>query len=183
MRIVGGKFKGRKFTPPAKNWPTRPTTDFAKEALFNILHNSWDFETMKVLDLFGGTGSLSYEFISRGCLDVTCVDKFGGCISFIKKTVATLQIENEIKIIRSDVFKFIAKTNQKYNLIFADPPYAIPRMEEIPDLIFQHELLADEGWLVLEHSNLHEFQNHSHFFDKRNYGGTTFSFFRPASDG
>ncbi|MCB0458370.1 MAG: RsmD family RNA methyltransferase, partial [Flavobacteriaceae bacterium] len=107
MRIVGGKFKSRRFNPPAKNWPTRPTTDFAKEGLFNILLNHWDFESIKVLDLFGGTGSHSYEFISRGCCDVTYVDKFPGCVAFVKKTAKELDIEKCIHIIKGDVFKFI----------------------------------------------------------------------------
>ena len=104
MRIIGGKFKGRRFNPPAKNWPTRPTTDYAKEGLFNILMNNVDFKTLKVLDLFGGTGNHSYEFISRGCTDVTYVDKFQGCISFVKKLSKELKIDDYIKIVKSDVF-------------------------------------------------------------------------------
>ncbi|MEM6966625.1 MAG: RsmD family RNA methyltransferase [Bacteroidota bacterium] len=178
MRIIGGKFKGRRFHPPAKNWPTRPTTDFSKEGLFNILNNHWDFKAMKVLDLFGGTGNHSYEFISRGCEDVTYVDKFGGCISFVRKTAKTLDIENKIKIVRADVFKFIEKTTAKYDYIFAGPPYPLPTIDEIPDLIFKHELLLAGGWLVLEHNSNHDFKEHANYFDERHYGGTIFSFFK-----
>ena len=178
MRIIGGKFKGRRFTPPAKKWPTRPTTDFSKEGLFNILNNTWDFEEMKVLDLFGGTGNHSYEFISRGCKDVTYVDKFGGCVAFVKKTAELLKIENEINIIRGDVFKFIDKSSSKFDYIFAGPPYPLPTIDEIPDLIFKNELLAEDGWFVMETNSNHDFKDHPQFFDERHYGGTIFWFFK-----
>ena len=178
MRIIGGKFKGRRFNPPAKNWPTRPTTDFSKEGLFNILNNNWDFEDMKVLDLFGGTGNHSYEFISRGCEDVTYVDKFGGCVAFVKKTAQILDIEDKIKIVKADVFKFIEKTQNKYDYIFAGPPYPLPRIDEIPDLIFKYQLLAEDGWFVMEHNSNHDFKDHPQYFDERHYGGTIFSFFK-----
>ncbi len=178
MRIIGGQFKGRRFNPPAQNWPTRPTTDFAKEGLFNILNNNFEFSEMKVLDLFGGTGSHSYEFISRGCEKVTYVDKFGGCVSFVKKMVETLEIQESINIIRSDVFKFIDRAFEQYDYIFAGPPYALPGLDSLPDLIFKKELLQKEGWFVLEHNPNHNFQTHSHFFDERNYGKTIFSFFK-----
>jgi len=178
MRIVGGKFKGRKFIPPAKNWPTRPTTDFSKEALFNILNNTWDFEGMKVLDLFGGTGNHSYEIISRGCNDVTYVDKFGGCVSFVKQTAKTLDIEDKINIIRGDVFKFIETTHLKFDYIFCGPPYPLPQLADLPDLIFKYKLLTEEGWAVVEHNAIHDFKKHEQFFDERKYSGTIFSFFR-----
>ena len=177
MRIIGGQFKGRKFFPPAKNWPTRPTTDYAKEGLFNILLNHFDFESLEVLDIFGGTGSHSYEFISRGCEDVIYVDKFSGCIDFVKKTAQTLDIENNIRIIRMDVFKFIKSTHHKFNYIFAGPPYDLPDLDTIPDLIFSHKLLKDGGWLVLEHDANHSFQNHPLCFRERSYGKAIFSFF------
>lgn len=178
MRIIGGQFKGRRFNPPAQNWPTRPTTDFAKEGLFNILSNNFEFAELKVLDLFGGTGSHSYEFISRGCEKVTYVDKFGGCVSFVKKMVETLEIQESINIIRSDVFKFIDRAFEQYDYIFAGPPYALPGLDSLPDLIFKKELPQKEGWFVLEHNPNHDFQTHSHFFDERNYGKTIFSFFK-----
>jgi 16S rRNA (guanine(966)-N(2))-methyltransferase RsmD len=177
MRIISGKFKGRRFNPPADNWPTRPTTDFAKEGLFNILNNRIDFEATKVLDLFGGTGSHSYEFISRGCADVTYVDKFPGCIKFVQKTAEELQIKDSIHIVRADVFKFIESTKEKFDYIFAGPPYPLPNLDTIPDLIFQYELLAVEGVFVLEHNPNHDFSTNEHFVEVRNYGKTLFSFF------
>ena len=123
MRIISGQFKGRRFSPPASKWPTRPTTDFAKEGLFNILQNNLNFEEIKVLDLFGGTGSHSYEFISRGCRDVTYVDQFAGCVKFVKKTAEQLDIQDFIKVVNSDVFKFIERTTER-SLHFCRP--AIP---------------------------------------------------------
>ncbi len=177
MRIISGKFGGRRFYPPAKNWPTRPTTDYAKEGLFNIIHNNLDIESLKVLDLFGGTGNHSYEFISRGCTDVTYVDKFRGCVTFVKKTAKELDIESNISIFKMDVFKFIERSKQKYDYIFAGPPYPLPTIPLIPDLIFEKELLQPDGWFVLEHNPNHSFQNNPHLFDVRNYGTTIFSFF------
>ena len=178
MRIIGGKFKSRKFYPPAKNWPTRPTTDYAKEGLFNIITNNFDFENLKVLDLFGGTGNHSYEFISRGTTDVTYVDKFGGCISFVHQTAKTLDIESNIKIFRADVFKFIKRTKDKYDYIFAGPPYGMPALDTLPDLIFEYQLLKEDGWFVLEHNPNHDFSNHSKLHSVRNYGKTIFSIFK-----
>ncbi|MFK8101224.1 MAG: RsmD family RNA methyltransferase [Saprospiraceae bacterium] len=177
MRIIGGEFKGRKFFPPAKNWPTRPTTDFAKEGLFNMLYNSLDFEEVKVLDIFGGTGNHSYEFISRGCRDVTYVDRHGPCVAFVKKTAKVLEIEDRIRIFKMDVFKFIEKCPDQFDYIFAGPPYAISTMESIPDLIIQRKLLKKGAYLVLEHDPNHDFQQHSCFVKARNYGKTIFSFF------
>lgn len=179
MRIIGGKFKGRKFIPPAKNWPTRPTTDFAKEGLFNIITNNFDFEELKVLDLFGGTGSHGYEFISRGCKDVTYVDKFGGCVAFVKKTAALLEIEPYLKIYKSDVFKFIKSTKQQYDYIFAGPPYPLPTLDTIPDVIFKHDLVKEGGWLVLEHNPNHDFKSQGNYHNERHYGKTIFSIFTP----
>jgi 16S rRNA (guanine(966)-N(2))-methyltransferase RsmD len=178
MRIIGGKFKGRRFSPPADNWPTRPTTDYAKEGLFNILTNILDFDEVKVLDLFGGTGSHGYEFISRGCTDVTYVDKFPACVAFVKKTAEALEIEDLIKIVRSDVFQYIAHATTQYDYIFAGPPYGLPTLDSIPDAIFEKELLAEDGLFVLEHNPHHSFKNHPHFFQERNYGKTIFSFFK-----
>lgn len=181
MRIIAGQFKGRRFYPPADKWPTRPTTDFAKEALFNILENNFDFEKMKVLDLFGGTGNHTYEFISRGCRAVTYVDNFVPCIKFVEKTAQTLYIEQFIKIVKSDVFKFIDRNREKYDYIFAGPPYALPTIDTLPELIFQNDLLEPGGWFVLEHNPNHSFKQHPRFSQERNYGKTIFSFFvKPA---
>jgi 16S rRNA (guanine966-N2)-methyltransferase len=178
MRIIAGKFKGRRFHPPADNWPTRPTTDFAKEGLFNILNNQLDFEATKALDLFGGTGSHSYEFISRGCEDITYVDKFPSAVQFVRKTAKELKIEDQIKIFQMDVFRFIQQTTVKYDYIFAGPPYGLPTIDTIPDLIFEKELLAEDGMFVMEHNPHHEFLTHPHLVDVRNYGKTIFSFFK-----
>jgi 16S rRNA (guanine966-N2)-methyltransferase len=178
MRIIGGKFKGRRFSPPADNWPTRPTTDFAKEGLFNILQNHFDFAELKVLDLFGGTGSHSYEFISRGCLDVTYVDKFQPAVAFVRKTAQVLGIEPCLRIVKGDVFKFMAFTGERYDYIFAGPPYALPTIDDIPGLVFLHQLLKPGGWLVMEHNPNHSYTAHPHFFQDRHYGKTIFSFFR-----
>jgi len=178
MRIISGQFKGRRFYPPADKWPTRPTTDYAKEGLFNILANRIDFEEIKVLDLFGGTGNHSYEFISRGCKNVTYVDKFGGAVTFVKKTAKELDIEDHINIFRSDVFKFITRTSQQYDYIFAGPPYGMPALDSIPNLIFEHNLLSEEGLFVLEHNPNHDFSQHPYLTEVRNYGKTLFSFFQ-----
>jgi len=177
MRIIGGKFKGRKFYPPADKWPTRPTTDFAKEGLFNILQNRLDFSEIAVLDLFGGTGSHGYEFISRGCEDVTYVDKFGPAINFVKKTAKTLEIEDNMTIFRTDVFRFVKMSPKKYDYIFAGPPYELPIIDTIPDLIFTHELLKPDGLFVMEHNPNHGYEDHPNFQQVRNYGKTLFSFF------
>ena len=140
MRIISGKFKGRRFYPPADNWPTRPTTDFAKEGLFNILTNNFDFEDIKVLDLFGGTGNHTYEFISRGCLDVTYVDKHAPAVRFVRETTKKLEIEDNLRIIQGDVFKFISAAYEQFDYIFAGPPYGLAGLDSIPDKIFEKKL-------------------------------------------
>lgn len=178
MRIVGGRFKGRRFNPPADNWPTRPTTDFSKEALFNILNNRLDFEEVRFLDLFGGTGNHSYEFISRGCTDVTYVDKFPGCVQFVRKTAKELGIESFLKIMQMDVFKFMDYTTLQYDYIFAGPPYGLSTIDTIPGLIFEKKLLAPGGLFVMEHNPHHEFTDDPRLVDVRNYGQTIFSFFQ-----
>ena len=183
MRIIAGQFKGRRFNPPADKWPTRPTTDFAKEALFNILENSFHFDEIKVLDLFGGTGSHCYEFVSRGCRDVTYVDQFGPCVKFVHQTLKTLEIEACVKVVKSDVFKFIERATAQYDYVFAGPPYPLPTIDTIPDLVFEKKMLQPEGWLVLEHNAHHNFSQHPRFLQARHYGGTIFSFFEePAQE-
>lgn len=177
MRIIGGKFGGRRFNPPANNWPTRPTTDYAKEALYNILQHKIDFEDTKMLDLFGGTGNHCYEFLSRGSNNVTYVDKFGKCIAFVKKTARELDFENELTIIRSDVYRFIKSSQEQYDFIFGDPPYDLKSLSDLPDYIFGHNLLSGGGMLVIEHDNRNSFEEHSRIVDVRKYGGCMFSFF------
>lgn len=183
MRIIGGIFKGRRFSPPADHWPTRPTTDIAKEGLFNILNNLIDFEDTKVLDIFGGTGNHSYEFISRGSQQVTYVDKFGPAVAFVRQTARTLGIESQLRIIRGDAFKFIAQCPEDFDYIFAGPPYGMPELDTIPNLIFEHQLLRAAGIFVLEHNPHHRFEDHPFFWQKRSYGQTIFSFFQyPQAD-
>ncbi|MEO7176478.1 MAG: RsmD family RNA methyltransferase [Saprospiraceae bacterium] len=177
MRIISGKYKGRRFSPPADKWPTRPTTDFAKEALFNILNNLLDFEESSVLDLFGGTGSHCYEFISRGCTDVTYVDQLAPAVAFVKKTIESLGEANSIRIVQSDVFQFIHNSGASYDYIFAGPPYPLKNLDSIPDKIFAHKMLNEDGLFILEHNAQHDFSNHEHFSQMRKYGGTHFTFF------
>lgn len=177
MRIINGKFKGRRFSPPT-NITARPTTDFAKESLFNIITNNYfDLENTSALDLFSGTGSISFEFISRGCLNVTAIEMSEKHLAFIKKTSAELKINN-LKTSRIDVFRFLKSCNQKYDIIFADPPYQLESLKTLPDLIFEYLLLTEEGLFVLEHGNSNSFSTHPHFIEHRSYGNVHFSFFK-----
>jgi 16S rRNA (guanine966-N2)-methyltransferase len=176
MRIISGKYGSRRLHPPA-NLPVRPTTDFAKESLFNILNNIIDFEGLNVLDLFAGTGSISLEFVSRGSSEVTSVDKDSRCISFIIKTCEEFKIDS-LKAYRSDVFAFIKHSIKKYDLIFADPPYDLSSINTIPDKIFEKTLLKPGGILIIEHSRDIDFSKHPDFSQHRNYGKVNFSFFK-----
>lgn len=179
MRIIGGQFKGYRFNPPADKWPTRPTTDFSKEALYNILLNILDLEEVKFLDLFGGSGNHCYEMISRGAAEATYVDKFGSCVKFVHGMVEKLGIEDQVTIVKMDVFKYIETCKSQYNYIFAGPPYAMSTIPTIPDKILQHNLLAPDGILVVEHNPHVKFTHHPHLTQVRNYGQTYFSFFSP----
>lgn len=160
-----------------KNFPSRPTTDFAKENLFNVLNNQIDFEGLNVLDLFTGTGSISFEFASRGADRITSIEKDFKSVKFIKKTIVDLKFEN-IDIKCADAFKIIKKTPEKYDLIFADPPYDMKGIETLPDLIFENELLKDDGLFILEHSQDYDFKSHSRLKELRKYGSVHFSMFR-----
>jgi 16S rRNA (guanine(966)-N(2))-methyltransferase RsmD len=175
MRIIGGKLKGIRFEPP-KNIPTRPTTDFAKEGLFNIINNSFNFDNIKVLDLFGGTGSLSYEFASRGCTDITTVEIFPKCADFIRKTVVQHKL-TAIKVVQANVFSFIESNSQQFDVIFAGPPYPLENLATLPDLVFQHKMVEGDGWFILEHNPNHNFESHANFLKYKNYGTTIFSIF------
>lgn len=177
MRIIGGDFGGRVIQPPLKKWPTRPTTDMAKEALYNILANSLDFRKVSMLDLFGGTGAHALEFLSRGSTDVTYVDAYGKCVHWLKQEVKKLDVEEHIEIVKADVLKFIPKCNRKYDVIFADPPYAIPFLAALPDKILNQELLKKDGLLIIEHGNNVSFEDHSNYTQHRSYGQSRFSFF------
>ena len=176
MRIVSGKYRGRRLVPPV-NLPVRPTTDFAKEGLFNVLNNMVDFESLHVLDLFSGTGSIAFEFLSRGAIEVTAIDSNHRCIEFIKKTAETFGADN-IKAVKSNSFVFIKRMVATYDLVFADPPYDLEGVEAMPDLIFESGLLAGDGLFVLEHSSGYKFEKNPHFDSHRNYGSVNFSFFK-----
>ena len=176
MRIISGKLGGRRINPPAQMPYTRPTTDIAKEGLFNILQNNLDFEELKTLDLFGGTGSISYELASRGASDLTIVEKDSQMFNFIKKTAADLGLM-QIKMVKSDVFRFLENCHEKFDFIFAGPPYALTAIDEIPKLIFEKGLLNKGGWFILEHTPRNNYQTYPHFLREKNYGTTVFSFF------
>jgi 16S rRNA (guanine(966)-N(2))-methyltransferase RsmD len=176
VRIISGKFKGRRIFPP-KNLPVRPTTDMSKEALFNVLNNHFSFEGLKVLDLFSGTGNISFEFASRGSDNITSVDADFGCVKFIKQVAE--EYDFNIAAMRSDVFKFLEKNTNSYDIIFADPPYALDQktFENIVTLVFQQELLREDGMMVIEHSKYTKLDHMIHFSFKKSYGGSIFSFF------
>ncbi len=176
MRIISGKFKGKPFYPN-KKFIARPTTDFAKEGLFNILNNSIDFSDLEILDLFSGTGSISYEFLSRGCKMVHAVEKNRNHTEFISKTGNELKVTN-LKIFTYDVFKFVKHPPKLYDIIFADPPYDLKNLENIPDLIFENKILKPDGIFILEHSNKNNFTEHKNFYNNKNYGKVNFSFFK-----
>jgi 16S rRNA (guanine966-N2)-methyltransferase len=176
MRIISGIHGGRRIQPPANMPHTRPTTDIAKEGLFNILQNQLDFEVLTTLDLFGGTGCISYEFASRGVTDLTIVEMDTKMYDFIKKTSDELGFKN-FKVIKSEVFSFIKSCTNKYDFIFAGPPYALSTIDEIPNLIFERDLLKPEGRFVLEHTPRNDFRKERHYVRERNYGTTIFSTF------
>ncbi len=175
MRIIGGTLKGKTILPPP-GYKARPTTDFAKEGLFNILDNEYEFEDLKVLDLFGGTGSIAFEFASRGASRVYCVEMARENASFIKTEAARLGLGN-VTMVRDNVFDFLPICHEKFDLIFADPPYALEGLETLPDQIFSHDLLHPGCYFILEHGGEHSFQTHPRFVKERHYGRVHFSFF------
>ena len=176
MRIIGGEHGGRKFNPPNNMPYTRPTTDIAKEGLFNVVQNNLDFEEIKTLDLFGGTGSISYELASRGVTDLTIVEKDIAMYEFIKKTSTALKLEN-FKVVKLDVFKFILNCTDKFDFIFAGPPYALTTIDDLPKRIFEKQLLNKDGWFVLEHTPRNDYKTFPYYKTERNYGSTIFSTF------
>lgn len=181
MRIISGLYKSRKIVAP-KNLPVRPTTDMAKESLFNILNNNFYFDDISVLDLFAGTGNISYEFASRGTEQITCVDQDFGCIKFINETAN--KFEMSIQTIKSDVFKFLEKTSIQANIIFADPPYNFSeeQFSKIPELVFQNNTLLEDGVLIIEHSKHTDLSSLNHYSYSKSYGGNMFSFFENKED-
>ena len=182
MRIISGTLGGRVLQPPMKKWPTRPTTDIAKEALYNIISNRIAFEDAVMLDLFGGTGAHIFEFLSRGCTDVTYVDMYPKCVSWVKRQIEFLGFEKESKIVRMDVSEFIKRHgvsdgSPDFNFIFADPPYALPWLPQLPSMILDNLLLSEKGILVIEHGSDVNFENHMRCTESRKYGQSRFSFF------
>ncbi|WP_428329467.1 16S rRNA (guanine(966)-N(2))-methyltransferase RsmD [Mucilaginibacter sp.] len=176
MRIIGGVLKGLRLNPP-NNLPVRPTTDMAKEALFNILQNQIEFEDITVLDLFSGTGNISMEFASRGAKLVTSVDRSVQCVHYLKDTARQHKLEN-IKAFKDDVFKYLQLETEPFDVVFADPPYDLSKIPEIPKIIFEKNLVAPGGLLIVEHQSLQNLSNHPAFVEHRTYGHSSFSFFK-----
>jgi 16S rRNA (guanine(966)-N(2))-methyltransferase RsmD len=176
LRIISGLYRGRTINPP-KKFKARPTTDFAKEALFNILVNTFDFEETEILDLFSGTGSIGYEFASRGAVFVEMVEKSFVHSEFIRKTLQELGISNA-RIVKSDAFIYIGRMSRPFDIIFADPPYEMEGIKTIPDKVLGSKLLKKNAWFILEHGVSVNFKDHPACFDHRNYGSVHFSFFR-----
>ncbi|MFA9191326.1 RsmD family RNA methyltransferase [Flavobacterium sp. FZUC8N2.13] len=181
MRIISGKYKGRRISPP-KGLPVRPTTDMSKEALFNVLNNHFSFDGLKVLDLFAGTGNISYEFASRGSSPITSVDGDFGCVNFIKKTAS--EYDFPIAATKSDVFKFLEKCNASFDIVFADPPYGLDQatFEKVVLLVFERNILNEEGMMVIEHSKYTKLSHMANFSFQKIYGGSIFSFFEFESE-
>lgn len=176
MRIISGKWGGRRISPPSNMPLTRPTTDIAKEGLFNILQNRMDFQGIKTLDLFGGTGCISYELASRGAMDMTIVEKDSTMHAFIKKNLDMLG-DNTAKVLKMDVFSYLSACSESFDFIFAGPPYALGSIDEIPKIIVGRNLINQNGFFVLEHTPRNQYKNHPGFEFERNYGTTVFSFF------
>lgn len=181
MRIISGKHKGRRIQAP-KKLPVRPTTDMAKEALFNVLNNNFNFSGLRILELFAGTGNISYEFASRGSHPITCVDGDFGCVSFIKKTAN--EFDFDITALKSDVFAYLERSKNSYDIIFADPPYFLIQndFEKVVTLIFDNQILDTDGMLIIEHSKDTSLEHMTHFSFAKRYGGTVFSFFEFESE-
>jgi 16S rRNA (guanine966-N2)-methyltransferase len=176
MRIITGKYGGRKINPPSKMPYTRPTTDIAKEGLFNIIENNISIPGIKTLDIFGGTGSISYELASRGASDLTLIEKDPKMYEFIKNKIAELKIEN-CTVIKKDVFRFLESCTETYDLVFAGPPYALKNIDDLPEIIRERKLLKENGWFILEHTPANNYEKELLFKTMRNYGTTIFSIF------
>ena len=175
MRIIGGKLRGKNILPP-QGYKARPTTDFAKEGLFNVLNNEYEMEGLKVLDLFGGTGAISYEFASRGASMVYCVEMLPLHANFIKSQAAKFGMDN-LTVVRHNVFDFLEICREKFDIIFADPPYAIDGLADIPDKVFAKDILHPGAYFILEHPEEYVFSTHPRFVKEKKYGNVHFSFF------
>lgn len=175
MRIIAGSLRGRRLNPP-DNLPVRPTTDMARESLFNILNNYVDYEECSVMDLFAGTGAVSLEFVSRGAKEVTSIEINNACTDFIKASATRIGVNN-LHVVRADVFDLLKRANRKFDIIFADPPYALEDLPKLPDLIFERDVLTEDGIFILEHPREYSFEDHPHFWQHRAYGKVNFTFF------
>ena len=175
MRIIGGKLRGKNILPP-QGYKARPTTDFAKEGLFNVLNNEYEMEGLKVLDLFGGTGAISYEFASRGASMVYCVEMLPLHANFIKSQAAKFGMDN-LTVVRHNVFDFLEICREKFDIIFADPPYVIDGLADIPDKVFAKDILHPGAYFILEHPEEYVFSTHPRFVKEKKYGNVHFSFF------
>ena len=175
MRIIAGTLRGRRLNPP-QNLPVRPTTDMARESLFNILNNYVDFDECSVMDLFAGTGAVSLEFVSRGAREVTAIDINSQCTDYIKQCSTQLGVRN-LHVVRADVFDLLKRANRRFDIVFADPPYALEALASLPDLVFGAGVLTDDGIFVLEHPREYSFEEHPHFWQHRAYGKVNFTFF------
>ena len=175
MRIITGKFRGKQIHPPG-SLRARPTTDFAKESLFNIIENSFKMQTLDVLDLFAGTGSISYEFASRGAAAVETVELDLFHSRFIRKTIHDLAFE-QVRVVRADAFRYLKHCSSQYDIIFADPPYDLKGIESLPHIIFERKLLKPHGWLIIEHGRNTRFEDHPKYMQGRQYGSVHFTFF------
>lgn len=176
MRIISGKFGGRRISPPHNMPHTRPTTDIAKEGLFNMLQNRVQMEGAKTLDLFGGTGCISYELASRGATDLTIVEKDSIMLGFIKQNIEMLKIEN-VQLLQMDVFQYLSTCKNQYDIIFAGPPYALNTIDQLPKIIVEQQLISPEGFFILEHTPRNNYKSYPGYSFERNYGTTIFSFF------
>lgn len=179
MRVIGGKLKGKTFWPP-QGYSARPTTDFAREALFDILDNEYEFDEMQVLDLFGGTGAVSYEFASRGAGHVWTVEMNRDNASFIRGQASRFGLDN-LTVVHSNVFDFLPLCREKFDIVFADPPYALDGLEGIPDKVLSAGILHPDRYFVLEHGSEHSFREHPCFVKEKVYGRVHFSFFEPVA--
>lgn len=180
MRIIAGTLRGRRLNPPA-NLPVRPTTDMARESLFNILNNYVDYEECSVLDLFAGTGAVSLEFVSRGVKEVTSIDINNACTEYIKSASRQMSVGN-IHVVRADVFDLLKRAYKKFDIVFADPPYALQDLPNLPDIVFQSDVLTEDGIFILEHPKEYSFDTHPHFWQHRAYGKVNFTFFAMKMD-
>lgn len=176
MRIIAGSLKGKNIPVP-ENYKARPTTDFAREGLFNILDSEYEFDDLSILDLFAGSGAISYEFISRGAGSSICVEMRPENAAFISRTASDLGIAKKLSVVRHNVFEFLPICTKKFDIVFADPPYALEGLDTLPDKVFEAEVLHPGAYFILEHPDKYDFSSHPHFVKTRKYGNVHFTFF------